>query len=93
MRKEDPEGRTIVILHELTMECAVSNPTGLFNLSLPHIELKMANFETLNYANYKLKQEQEERRKTEMAKVDDEEMVNTQDEEDDAQVKEDKNID
>jgi hypothetical protein len=48
---EDPNVR--VTLYEVTCEYNYSNPTGWFNLSLPHLELRTNNYQTLSYAHYK----------------------------------------
>ena len=42
-----------VIIYEITNEYSYSNPTGFFNLSLPHLELRTNNYSTLSYAQYK----------------------------------------
>ena len=48
---EDPLVK--VILSEVHCEYNFSNPTGYFNLSIPHIELKTNSFSTLSYAQYR----------------------------------------
>jgi len=48
---EDPNVK--VTIYEVTNEYNYSNPTGYFNLSLPHIELRTSNYQTLSYSQYK----------------------------------------
>jgi hypothetical protein len=48
---EDPLVR--VSIYEVPCEYNYSNPTGWFNLSLPHIEVKTNNYQTMSYAYYK----------------------------------------
>ena len=48
---ENPSVKVTVL--ELTNEWNYSNPTGYFNLSLPHIEMRTGNYQTLSYAQYK----------------------------------------
>jgi hypothetical protein len=42
-----------VTILEISNEYNYSNPTGYFNLSLPHIEVRTGNYQTLSYAQYK----------------------------------------
>lgn len=51
-----------VVVYEITCEYNYSNPTLYFNLSLPHIELKTNNYQTLSYNQYKKSQFETERR-------------------------------
>ena len=44
---EDPNIK--VSIYEVTNEYNYSNPTGLFNLSLPHIEIKTNSYQTISY--------------------------------------------
>ncbi len=48
---EDPLVR--VSLQEVTCEYNYSNPTGYFNLSIPHIEIRSSNYTTISYQQYK----------------------------------------
>jgi hypothetical protein len=45
---EDPNVK--VTIYEMANEYSYSNPTGYFNLSLPHLELRTNNYQTLSYA-------------------------------------------
>lgn len=42
-----------VVVHELQNEYNYGNPTGLFNLSLPHLEHKANNMMTTSYVAYR----------------------------------------
>jgi hypothetical protein len=48
---EDPLVKVSLI--EVACEYNYSNPTGWFNLSLPHIEVKTNNYQTMSYAQFK----------------------------------------
>jgi hypothetical protein len=48
---EDPLVKVSLI--EVACEYNYSNPTGWFNLSLPHIEVKTNNYTTMSYAQFK----------------------------------------
>jgi hypothetical protein len=60
---EDPNVK--VVIYEITNEYAYSNPTGFFNLSLPHVELSTNNYSTLSYSEYKKMQEEHARNQKE----------------------------
>ena len=57
---EDP--RVKVTVMEVTCEYNYSNPTGWFNLSLPHLDLRTNNYQTISYAQYKKMQVENERK-------------------------------
>lgn len=57
---EDP--RIKVTVMEVTCEYNYSNPTGWFNLSLPHIDLRTNNYQSVSYAQYKKMQIENERK-------------------------------
>lgn len=42
-----------VILSEIVCEYNYSNPTGMFNLSLPHIDVRTSNYQSMSYQQYK----------------------------------------
>jgi hypothetical protein len=48
---EDPLVKVSLI--EVACEYNYSNPTGWFNLSLPHIEVKTHSYTTMSYAQFK----------------------------------------
>lgn len=48
---EDPLVK--VVLSEVACEYNYSNPTSLFNLSIPHVEIRSNNFTTVSYRQYK----------------------------------------
>ena len=64
---EDPNVK--VTVYEIMNEYNYSNPTGFFNISLPHIEAKTSMYQTMSYAQYKKMQLETERKNTEEAKV------------------------
>lgn len=57
---EDPLVK--VSIFEVTCEYNYSNPTGWFNLSLPHLEMKTSNYNTISYSQYKKNKFDYERR-------------------------------
>jgi hypothetical protein len=48
---ENPNVR--VVVYEIACQWSYSNPTALFNVSIPHIELRTNNYQTLSYSGYK----------------------------------------
>jgi len=42
-----------VVVTEIQCEYNYSNPTGLFNLSLPHVEFRTSNYKTVSYVEFK----------------------------------------
>jgi hypothetical protein len=48
---EDPNVK--VILYEVACEYNYSNPTGYFNLSLPHVDIRTNNYQTMSYQQAK----------------------------------------
>lgn len=50
---EDSDPLVKVTLSEVTCEYNYSNPTGFFNLSIPHIEFKTNMYTTMSYAQWK----------------------------------------
>jgi hypothetical protein len=63
---EDPLVK--VSIYEVTCEYNYSNPAQHFNLSLPHIELKTNNYQTMSYVQYKRMLLENERKLQEEAK-------------------------
>ncbi|TNV72950.1 hypothetical protein FGO68_gene13466 [Halteria grandinella] len=53
LQTHDEDPLVKVTLSEVACEYNFSNPTGYFNLSIPHIEIKTNNFQTLSYAQYR----------------------------------------
>ena len=47
--KEVEDSLVKVTLSEITCEYNYSNPTRIFNLSLPHIDLRTSNYQTMSY--------------------------------------------
>ena len=58
---EDPNVR--VTIYEVVNEYNYSNPTGFFNISLPHIEAKTSMYQTMSYTEYKKMQIASEKRR------------------------------
>lgn len=56
----DPHVR--VSITEVPCEYNYSNPTGLFNLSIPHVELRLNMYSTLSYKQQKKNEYDEERK-------------------------------
>lgn len=48
---EDPLVK--VTISEVACEYNYSNPTGYFNLSIPHIEIKTNTYSTMSYEQFK----------------------------------------
>lgn len=48
---EDPLVK--VVISEVQCEYNYSNPTCIFNLSIPHIEIKTNNYTTMSYTQYR----------------------------------------
>jgi hypothetical protein len=63
---EDPLVR--VTISEVPCEFNYSNPTGLFNLSIPHVELRLNMYSTLSYKQQK-KNDYDEERKARLEKA------------------------
>ena len=57
---EDPLVK--VTLSEIVCEYNYSNPTRIFNLSLPHIDLRTAHYTTMSYQQYKNAEAERERK-------------------------------
>jgi len=57
---EDPNIK--VSIYEVSNEYNYSNPTGFFNISLPHIEAKTTMYQTMSYLQYKRAVIENERR-------------------------------
>jgi hypothetical protein len=51
-----------VTIYEVQNEYNYSNPTGIFNISLPHIEAKTTMYQTMSYVQYKRAVQENERR-------------------------------
>jgi len=51
-----------VTIYEVTCEYAYSNPTGYFNLSLPHVDLRTNSYQTMSYEQYKRMLHDQEKR-------------------------------
>ena len=45
---EEEDNLVKVTLSEITCEYNYSNPTGNFNLSLPHVDLRQSNYQTMS---------------------------------------------
>lgn len=58
---DDPNVR--VSVYEIPCEYNYSNPTGFFNVSLPHIEAKVAMYQTMSYVQYMRTLQENEKRK------------------------------
>lgn len=50
---DDSDPLVKVTLSEVTCEYNYSNPTGYFNLSIPHIEFKTNMYTTISYSQWK----------------------------------------
>jgi hypothetical protein len=48
---EDPNVK--VSIYEIACEYNYSNPTGIFNISIPHIEAKTSMYQTMSYMQFK----------------------------------------
>lgn len=57
---EDPNVK--VSIFEVSNEYNYSNPTGFFNISLPHIEAKTTMYQTMSYTQFKRQIMENERR-------------------------------
>lgn len=55
LMKEEDENIEVRLL-ELECEYMYSNPTGMFNLSMPDSSIRTANFATINYEQHKLQE-------------------------------------
>lgn len=64
---------------EVTCEYNYSNPTGWFNLSLPHIDLRTSNYQTISYAQYKKVEIENERKARAAAEEEEKELKDPQD--------------
>ncbi len=53
LSKDDADGKVTVNVHEHDCEYAISNPTGLFNLTIPKMETKVISFKTISYGEHK----------------------------------------
>jgi len=42
-----------ITIQEVACEYNYSNPTNFFNISLPHIEAKTSNYQTMSYVQFK----------------------------------------
>jgi len=49
----DEHPQVKIVIQELKNEYNFGNPTGLFNLSLPHLDLKTGSFQSFSYVQYK----------------------------------------
>lgn len=58
---EDPNVK--VSIYEIACEYNYSNPTGFFNISLPHVEAKTTMYQTMSYMQFKKACIENERRK------------------------------
>ncbi len=56
-------------IYEVSTEYNYSNPTGFFNISLPHIEAKTTMYQTMSYAQWKKLQLDNERKLAQEAKA------------------------
>lgn len=52
-----------ISIDEIQNEFMFSNPTGLFNLSVPDKKMRASNYETFSYEQYKTMQVKMQRRK------------------------------
>ena len=71
----DEDAKVRVTVYEIVNEYNYSNPTGFFNISLPHIEAKTSMYQTMSYAQYKKMLIEKERKTIEEAKVKEESEV------------------
>jgi len=71
----DEDANVRVTVYEIVNEYNYSNPTGFFNISLPHIEAKTSMYQTMSYAQYKKMLIEKERKTIEEAKVKEESEV------------------
>ena len=52
MKEFDDDPSVKIIVYEVSNESIYSNPTSYFNMSLPHIDLKLNYYQTVSFRDH-----------------------------------------